>query len=145
MKNDIIKYRREKNTSAISFLSTLISDIELIGINSKKEITDRDSIDVIKKYIKNINECLYYSQTDELKNQLKILENYLPKQLTETELETIITTIIVENKNPNIGMIMKTLSSKYTGLFDGKIASGIASYHLKKLSFSGEKNTEECK
>ena len=58
--------------------------------------------------------------------EIEILSGYLPKQLTEDELRSIISDYKAANIGANVGLIMAFLKSKYNGLYDGKIASQIA-------------------
>lgn len=128
IKSDRLVARREKNKEVSSILTTLIGEIEsdVIGNTKIKEITDDVVIAKIKKFSKSLNELLSKLDKDspaaELPNyELKILNSYLPSQLTEDELRAI----IIDSGLTNIGEIMKMLKSNYSGLFDGKMASSI--------------------
>jgi uncharacterized protein YqeY len=65
-------------------------------------------------------------QTDQV-NQIKIeiaeMEQLLPKQLSKEDLTEIINNL--KGENNNIGQIMKHLSTNYSNLYDGKLASQI--------------------
>lgn len=128
IKSDRLVARREKNKEVSSILTTLIGEIEsdVIGNTKIKEITDDVVIAKIKKFSKSLNELLSKLDKDspaaELPNyELKILNSYLPSQLTEDELRAI----IIDSGLTNIGEIMKMLKSNHSGLFDGKMASSI--------------------
>ncbi len=55
--------------------------------------------------------------------EIEILSLYMPKQLTETEVKEIVEAIIAANPGANQGLIMKELTPKIKGQFDGKQAS----------------------
>ena len=65
--------------------------------------------------------------------ETKILESYLPKQLTDAELEDIIISLMrqyqcggtVDGSVP-MGEITNYLKHKYAGRYNGKTAAGIA-------------------
>lgn len=62
-------------------------------------------------------------QRDEIQEEIKVLEAYLPKQLSEQEVQAIIDDIKSKLENPNMGSLMKELSPLIKGKFDGKKAS----------------------
>lgn len=55
--------------------------------------------------------------------EIEILTVYMPKQLSETEVSDIIKSIIAATPGANQGMVMKELTPKIKGQFDGKLAS----------------------
>jgi uncharacterized protein YqeY len=55
--------------------------------------------------------------------EIEILNVYMPKQLSEDEVKEIIENIIAANPGANQGIIMKELTPKIKGQFDGKAAS----------------------
>jgi len=66
------------------------------------------------------------------KEELSVIEKYLPKQLSGEELEKIIKEIIAETnaKSPaDLGKVMKIASPCFAGIADGKLVSEI----VKKL------------
>ena len=66
------------------------------------------------------------------KEEIEIIQNYLPKQLSEDELSVLITEIIKEINAESIkdmGKVMGLLKPKITGKADAGIASGL----VKKL------------
>ncbi|GIW64018.1 MAG: hypothetical protein KatS3mg091_820 [Patescibacteria group bacterium] len=89
------------------------------------ELTDAEVIGVLRKIKKELTESLDYAKKtnrqeiiEEYQNQLAVLENYLPQEMSETQLKQEIEKIIAENqelylKNPNavIGICVKKLGS----------------------------------
>ena len=61
-----------------------------------------------------------------LKQEISVLESYLPKQLSAAELEKIISDMKAANPQANMGVIMKALKESYGGQYDSKAASEIA-------------------
>ena len=57
---DLFTLRKEgESKNAISLLTTLYSEAANVGLNDfKRETTDAEVIAVIKKFIKNIDECI---------------------------------------------------------------------------------------
>jgi len=67
-------------------------------------------------------------------NEVSILETYLPKQLTEEQLSGLISALVYNNNYTikDMGKIMAELKSKYSGQYDGKLASTIIKSQLGK-------------
>lgn len=57
--------------------------------------------------------------------EIEMLSVYMPKQLTEADVQAIIKEIISNNAGANQGIIMKELTPKIKGQFDGKLASDL--------------------
>ena len=57
--------------------------------------------------------------------EIEILSHYMPKQLSQDEVKNIIADIIKNNPGANQGIIMKELTPKIKGQFDGKAASDL--------------------
>ena len=84
--------------------------------------------DIVISYAKKTKDSLALYPTDsqqrtEIEAELVVLSEFLPKQLSEKDVMQIITEIKAGLDNPNMGAIMKELSPKIKGQFDGKKAS----------------------
>ena len=140
IKQDIVVSMKEKN-GEIVVLRSLDSAIQLSIINSKTSvITDDVVITVLEKSIKQRNESIdafTKGNRDDLvqkeKSEVEILKRYLPKQLTEDEIATIIDDVIIETKASSIkdmGNVMKVVMTKTKGRFDSKKISSIIKQKL---------------
>jgi hypothetical protein len=106
---------------------------------SDGELSDDAALKIIQKLAKQGKETAetYTSNNrqdlaDEELAQVKVLEEYLPKQLTESEIEAIVKDIISETNASSMkemGKVMGIASKKMAGQADGKIISDI----VKKL------------
>jgi uncharacterized protein YqeY len=139
IKNDYLNARIEKDNVKKNLLSTLIGDLNKNQkcIEGKKiDPSDEEVLKLIKKFGKNAYETISLQNVpttrfDELKEEIEILNGYLPKQLTKEELEKEIR-FAISRSYLDLGSIMKYLKSKYTGLFDGKITSELIKEILKE-------------
>ena len=71
---------------------------------------------------------------DETKQELAIVESYLPKQMTEEELDQTVSSAIAEvnaQGKSDFGKVMKVLMPKIKGKADGKAASDVVRKQLK--------------
>lgn len=129
IKNDLFTLRKEGTAKvAINLLTTLYSESANVGLNDgKRESSDAEVIAVIKKFIKNLNECIDVGTTKNIDVSLydtekAILEVYLPKQLSEQEIEDFVSDYARNGGKP---LAMKALKETYAGQYDGKMASTI--------------------
>ena len=103
------------------------------------EVTDADVVKIIQKLVKQRKESAeIYSQQNRpelAENELAeaaAMEVYLPKQLSEAEVEEELKKIIAEvgaSKPSDMGKVMGTATKKLAGQADGKLISTI----VKKL------------
>jgi len=138
IKKKQLQARKDKDKELTSILSSLLTEVSIVCKNNgNRETTDNESVTVIKKFIKNAEYSIeslqgshnYENTQDrikELQNEISVYESFLPKQLSEEELEKIIGLFLGKETNPNMGSVMKHLKENYSGLYDGKVASNLA-------------------
>lgn len=97
------------------------------------EISDAVMLDAIKKECKQLEQTLLALKGcdgaelfDLSKQQLDILKEYQPKQMTQQEVEEAVAWVLsqhedVTNLGKRIGLVMKELKENYNGQFDGKM------------------------
>lgn len=132
---------RAKDTVALEALRAIKSELLLAQTASgnKEEITEADEIKILQKLVKMRKDSAgIYAQQNrpdlaepELA-QITVIEKFLPAQLSEAEIETIISKIIAETGASGIasmGKVMGLASAQIGGQAEGKIISGI----VKKL------------
>ncbi|GGD47397.1 aspartyl-tRNA amidotransferase subunit B [Malaciobacter pacificus] len=130
LKEDLKTAMREKNIvkrDSIRAINTLIKQIE---VDERKELTDEDVIKLIQKGIKQRQEAIIqYSEAsrDDLvakeQEQVDVFKEYLPKQLTDEELENGMKEIIAQvgaESMKDMGKVMGNATKKFAGVADGK-------------------------
>jgi len=105
--------------------------IEKSGADSK--LTDGDTTNVIRKQVKQRQDSIEQFEKGgraELaakeKEELSILQSYLPQQMSADELSKIVRETISEvgaSSKAQMGAVMKALQSKVAGRADGKTLS----------------------
>ena len=128
--NNIQEIQEEKkklhdNKTLYTLLNVIIGELDRLPT---RENPSSDQIyNVINKMYNNAKEMSEYN--DNSKIEVEYLKDFIKQQLTEEELEDIISKCI-ENGVNNIGAIMKYLNTHYKGMFNGKTANEI----IKKLN-----------
>lgn len=132
---------KSKDSFRLNVLRYILSQIKNKEIDLRKPATDEDIIKIITTLVKQRKESLAFSEqanrpdlVEKEREELRILESFLPTQLTEAEVEKIIDEVI-ETVKPagmkEIGKVMKELMPKIAGRFDGNKVSELV---RKKLS-----------
>lgn len=134
-----------KNTNLVNTLRLIkasIKDKDIVAKgNGKGDISDQEIISVLQTMIKqrkaSIDMYLSGNREDLVKkeeNEIEIISNFLPQQLSLQEIEIIINDMIISSgasSIKNIGDVIKLIKEKY----DGRIDLGVASKLIKeKLS-----------
>lgn len=94
------------------------TDVEIMKIISKLVKQGKDSAEQYK----NAGRIDLYNEEIA---QVNVLENYLPKQMTDEEIAVEIDKVISETGSTNMGVLMKELNSRLAGRADGKTISRI--------------------
>lgn len=120
--NDLKQSMKDKNMVKLNILRVLKAEIERNEqtTNGKIELSDTDIIKQVKKMIEGIKQS-----TNDI-NEINILDNYLPKQLTIEEIKFIIEPWVkYEDKNQTLREIMQYFKTNHNGLYDGKVLSNL--------------------
>lgn len=128
---------KEQDTLKRDVLKVVISEIQRAEQTKEGKVvlTDSDVEKLVRKSCKNLEEIINLNDRDSFheKAELDILQAYLPKQLTESEIGVIIDGIINEigsSEMKQMGKVMGLFNGRYSGLADGKIVSAIVKSKL---------------
>jgi len=139
IEDDIKSSMKKGNKVKTSTLRMAKSEIKLLEINKKNTLSNTETLSVIQKMIKQRKESI--AQFDKAgrkelvekeTNEISFLEVYLPEQLTESELQKIVTTQINSssaNSIKDMGKVMGILK----GELEGKADMGVVSNLVKEL------------
>jgi len=105
LNEDIIKLTYEGNTTVKDVLKGLKCQIQIAQKKNGKELSDEGEIDILKKVIKQkqltVDDNRLQSKVEfitNLKNEIEILEKYLPKYISIKETDIIVTRVLAENQ-----------------------------------------------
>jgi hypothetical protein len=125
---DIMTAMKSQDKERLSVLRMIKGAMQLEEINKKKELDDNEMVALISKQVKTRKESIVEFEKgnrqdliDQANAEIAILNEYMPEQLSDEEIEKIIDEAIAE-VNPtgpsDMGKIMKILSPKLTGKAD---------------------------
>lgn len=136
IQSEIVAAMKAKDEVRLAALRSVKAAILNEKSNGKyHELTDADVTALIQKQIKQRKESeLEYLEGGRLDLAYKeqeerlVLEEYVPKQLTEDEVEEIVKEILVETAATSMkamGKVMGLATQRMKGVADGKVISGI--------------------
>lgn len=140
---DIINAMKSKEQVRLTVLRMVKGAMQLESINNKKEVNDELLIDCVSKQIKlrndSISEFEKAGRTDLVeknKEEVMILQEYLPSQLSSDELDNILDEVfnsVAPTSSKDMGLIMREVTPKVKGRADMKAVSEKIKERLSSL------------
>jgi uncharacterized protein YqeY len=131
LKDAIFKREKEKRYR-------LFGKVKEEELEKESQLSDQEIIEVILSEIKKRKEAILgfeKGKREDLvkkeKEEMKILERYLPEQLSEKEIENLAKEIIGK-VGPNFGKVMKEMMAKVKGRAEGALVSKIVKELISK-------------
>ena len=131
---------RDRNKERTSTLRMAISELKKEEIDKRTVLSDEETTKILQRMIKQRKESMSQfidASRDDLakkeKSEILILEDFLPEQMSEDEMEKLILEAISETeaKEPqDMGKVMGSLKSKIKGNADMGIVSSIVKQKL---------------
>ena len=110
-------------------------------MESKKELNENDIIIIVSKYAKQLKDSIKQFKAgnrldlvEKEEKELKIVEQFLPKQLSENEIDQIVQDVIKKlnaKSMADMGMVMKEIMNITKGAADGTMISTSVRNYLK--------------
>ena len=139
--NDMKLAMKAKDKPALKAVRMILGAIKQKEIDDRIELNDTQVLVVIQKMVKQRKDSIsQFSDAGRIdlveveESELAIINNYMPKQLTEDEVDAVVTKVIVDSgadSMKDMGKLMGILKSQ----IDGKADMGLVSQLIKsKLS-----------
>ncbi len=127
---DLKESMKEKNVTRKNVIQMARASILQVEKDKQIEVTDEQIIEIIAKEAKKRKDSIPdYEKSgrtdllDQIKEEIAILEEYLPEQLSTEEIEEKVKQIIEEigaTSIKDMGMVMKTAKERLGASADGK-------------------------
>ncbi|HJG36962.1 GatB/YqeY domain-containing protein [Enorma phocaeensis] len=132
--NEMVAAMKAKDKVRLSIVRQVMGEVKNIEVNERRDATEGDVNNMIKRLIKQTNETLEMSRkaandqerTDTLAQQVEILESLLPAQLSGDALVELIEKTIAEvgaTTRKDMGRVMGALNKATGGNFDKAAAA----------------------
>ena len=134
--NDLKVALKAGDKTKVATLRLLIAALKNERIEKGEDLTGDEVEAVVRRAVKQRKDSIeQYARggrqdlVDAEKAELAVLEGYLPKGLTDQELEAAIRGIVAEkglSSARDVGLLMKELMARHRGKVDGKRAQELA-------------------
>ncbi|HYE09507.1 MAG TPA: GatB/YqeY domain-containing protein [Patescibacteria group bacterium] len=142
LQEDLKSAMREKDVIRKNVVTMMRAAILQIEKDKKIELDDEGVIEVIAKGVKQRKDSIPEFEkgnrpdlVEGIEKEIGILMGYLPQQLTEDEINQIVTDTIFEvgaQGIQDLGKVMNALKSRIKGRADGKLVNSVVREHLQK-------------
>lgn len=144
LQDNLHKAMKENDVLQKRVIRLLISSLQLAEVSKGSTLDPSEFIAIVQKEIKTKNDTIVDARkanrpemVAESEQEIKILEAYLPQQLSESELVQLAQNIILETNATSVkdmGNVLKVLIPKLAGRATNQDASRIVKDCLLKLS-----------
>ncbi len=126
---EAMRARAAERLSGLRLISGAIKDREIaLRAEGGTEVTEADMLAILGKMVKQRQESVrMYTEggrldlADKERNEIKVIEEFLPRQLVGDEVEAAIAAAVAEvgaTSVKDMGRVMAVLKGKYTGQMD---------------------------
>lgn len=103
---DMITALKAKDAKKLEMLRYIVAQIKNKEIDKRSTLNDEETMQVLRKIVKELKESIYAFEkgqradlVDQSKNQLQIMQAYLPKEISDGQLKNEIDKIITANRD----------------------------------------------
>ena len=137
LKEDLHTYMKARDMISLNTVRAILNEINIREMKNVK-ITEEEIIKVLRSEAKKRKEAIETfekaDRTDLIEKEskeLKIIEGYLPEEISDEELIVKIKEIISKTEDKSFGSVMKSSIVALKGAADGKRISAILKQILK--------------
>ena len=138
--DDLKSAMKDKDTVRKNAVQMVRASVLQVEKDNKVTLDDEGVIEVVAKEVKKRKDVLpEYEKSgrqdliDELTREIEVLMVYLPQQMSEEEIETLVIDAIAQTEAKSmkdIGKVMAVIMPKTKGKADGKVINNFVKKHL---------------
>lgn len=142
IKKQIIETMKAKEEIKLSTLKLLSSALHNAEIEKQKDLTEEEELEIVRREAKKRKDAIEAyekaganDRADKEKKELEILQEYLPKEMDDADLEKIVDDAISATKASemkDMGKVIGFVMGKVKGKADGKRVSEMVRSKLSK-------------
>lgn len=134
---DMKQSMRDRNMIKLNSIRFLLSELKNFEIDNGEQ-DDAGIQKIIAKTVKQMEESVAEYQkagreelVAEEQQKIDALKGYLPQQLSDEELASIVKSVMAEMPNPNMGQVISAVKAKVGGQADGGRIASLVKQHLQ--------------
>ncbi len=138
LQGDLNAARKAQDKAQVTLLGTIISDARNREIELKRDLTDDDVVDTLRKGIKKRRESIEMydkgNRADLAANEraeVELLGKYLPAAVSDDEIRAAVVAAIAGGAN-NVGAVMGKVMGQFKGRAEGGTINAIVREELAK-------------
>ncbi|MDR3244590.1 MAG: GatB/YqeY domain-containing protein [Elusimicrobiota bacterium] len=131
LRRDLTKYMKAKDIESLNVVRGILNEINIRDMKGIK-INDEEIVKVLRSEVKKRKESIdIFSKAarqdlaDKETKELKIIEQYLPAEISDGDLFKIVKKVADESADKSFGAVMKAAITAANGQADGKRISAI--------------------
>ncbi|MNZ90884.1 Yqey-like protein [compost metagenome] len=139
--DDMKKAMKDQDKFKLTVIRMMRASVKNLEIDLKRPLDDNEVLDILSREIKQRKDSLQEFKkagrddlVADLAAEIEIISQYLPEQLTEEEIQEIVTQTIHElgaSSKADMGKVMSALLPKTKGRADGKLVNQFVQQLLK--------------
>ncbi|MFD2672404.1 GatB/YqeY domain-containing protein [Marinicrinis sediminis] len=137
---DMKQAMKNQDKFRLSVIRMIRSSVKNVEIEQKKTLDDNEVLDILNRELKQRKDSLQEFEkagrddlTENLHKEIEVITQYMPAQLTEEEIKTIVQQTIQEvgaSSKADMGKVMGAVLPKVKGRADGKYVSQLVQQSL---------------
>ncbi len=137
LQSDLNAARKAQDKPGVLVLGTIFSDAKNRKIELRRDLTDDEVVDVLRKGIKRRRESIemYAGKREDLaekeRSEVALLERYLPAAVSDEELRAAVRAAISAGAT-QIGAVMGKVLPQFKGRAEGSMINAIAREELAR-------------
>lgn len=136
LQEELTAARKSQDKAGTLLLGTIIADVRNRAIELKKDLSDDDVVEVIRRGIKKRRESIEMYEkgnrmdlADKERAEVGMLERYLPAQVDPDEIRAAVRAVIASGAN-NVGAVMGKVMPQFKGRAEGGTINAIVREEL---------------
>lgn len=138
LQHDLVVARKAQEKAQILLLGTVLADLKNRRIELRRDLSEDDVIEVLRRGIKRRRESVEMFQKGGRQElaakesaEIALLEHYLPTQVSDDELRAAVRGAVAAGAT-NIGAVMGKIMPQFKGRADGSRINAIAREELSE-------------
>jgi uncharacterized protein len=138
LQSDLNSARKAHEKAQVMLLGTIISDVRNREIEAKRELTDDDVTEVLRKGIKKRRESIEMYEKggrEDLasteRSEVELLGKYLPAAVSDDEIRAAVI-VAIDGGATNVGAVMGKVMGQFQGRAEGGTINAIVREELSK-------------
>lgn len=140
LNNDMKQAMKSKDKDKLTVIRMIKASLQNEAIKLGNELSEEQELTVLSREMKQRKDSLHEFDkagrpdlVEKLRQELEVVELYMPEQLSEEEVDSIVRETIAEtgaSSKADMGKVMSAIMPKVKGKADGSLVNKLVQQHL---------------